>query len=143
MLRLCPSGRRKTNLLVPVYLLFTNLPGAVITLVLIARPTQCVPGQVRDSCRAPLTVNVLTSTLNRVRHSKHLHIRCLRSTAPALAVTCSPMLNVTSMSQMAAYQVCSTPASVCLVYHVLHKNCPDVFTLGSQRRAVAFYSRGE
>ena len=94
MLRLCPSGRRKTNLLVPVYLLFFNLPGAVITLLLIARPTQCVPGQVQDSCRAPGTVNVLTPTLNRVRHSKHLHISCLRITARALTVPCSPMLMV-------------------------------------------------
>ena len=88
-------------------------------------------------------VNVLTPTLNRVRHSKHLHIRCLRSTAPALAVPCSPMPMVTSVSQMAAYQVCSHPASVCLVDHVLYGNCPDVMTLGSQRRTVAFYTRRE
>ena len=37
----------------------------------------------------------------------------------------------------------SHPASVCLVDHVLHGNCPNVMTLGNQRRAVAFYSRGE
>ena len=110
---------------------------------MIASPTQCVPGQVQDSCRAPATVNVLTPTLNRVRHSRHLHIRYLRSIAPALAVPCSPMPMVTSVSQMAAYQVCSHPASVCLVDHVVHGNCPDVMTLGSQRRAVAYYSRGE
>ena len=88
-------------------------------------------------------VNVLTSTLKWIRHSKPLHIRCLRSTAPALAVPCSPMPMVTSVSQMAAYQVCSHPTSVCLVDHVLHGNCPDVMTLGSQRRAVAYYSRRE
>ena len=111
--------------------------------MLIARPPQCVPGQVQDSCRAPVTVNVLTPNLNRVRHSRHLHIRCLRSTVPALAVPCSPMLMVTSVSKMAAYQVCSHPASMCLVDHVLHRNCPDVMTLRSQRKAVAFYSRGE
>ena len=111
--------------------------------MLIARPTQCVPGKVQDSCRAPVTVNVLTATLNGVRHSRHLHIRCLRSTVPALAVLCSPMLTDTSVSQMAAYQICSHPASVCLVDHVWHWNCPDVMTLGSQRNAVAFYSRGE
>ena len=143
VLRLCPSRRRKTNHLLPIYLLFSNLPGAASTLVLIARPTKCVPGQVQDSCRAPVKVYVLTLTLNRVRHSKHLHIGCLRSTAPALAVPCSPMLMVTSTSQMAVYQVCSHSATVCLVDHVLHGNCPDVMTLGSQRRAVAFYSRGE
>ena len=92
--------------------LFSHLPGAVSTLVLIPRPTQCVPGQVEDSCRAPVTVNVLTRTLKQVRRSRHLHIHCLRSTAPALAVPCSPMPMVTSLSRMAAYQVCSHPASV-------------------------------
>ena len=60
-----------------------------------------------------------------------------------MAVPCSPMLMVTSVNQVAAYQVCSHPASVCLVDHVLHGSYPDVMTLGSQRRAVAFYSRGE
>ena len=50
---------------------------------------------------------------------------------------------VTSVSQMGAYQVCSNSASVCPVDHVLHANCPDVVTFGSQRRTVAFYSRGE
>ena len=134
----CPSV-----FLVPIFFLFSNLRGAVSTLVLIARPTQCVPGQVQDSCRAPVTVNVLTPTLNRVRCSRHLHIRCLRSSAHALAVPCSPLPMVTSVSQMAAHQVCSHPASVCLVGHVLHGICPDVMTLGSQRRAVAYYSRGE
>ena len=49
---------------------------------------------------------------------------------------------VTSVSQMAAYQVCSHPASVCLVDHVLHGNCPGVMTLEGQRRAVAYYARG-
>ena len=88
-------------------------------------------------------MNVLTPNLNRVRHNRHLHVRCLRSTVPALAVPCSPMPMVTSVNQMAAYQVCSHPDSVCLVDHVLHGNCPDVATLGSQRRAVAYYSREE
>ena len=143
MLRLCRSGRRKTNVLVPIYLLFSNLPGAVSSLVLIARPTQCVPKQVQDTSRAPVTVNVLTPTVSQVRRSRHLHIRCLPSTAPALAVPCSPMPMVTSLSQMAAYQVCSHTASVCLVDHVVHGNCPAVMTLGSQRRAVAYYSREE
>ena len=69
--------------------------------------------------------------------------RCIQSTAPTLAVPCSPMPTVTSVSQMAAYQVCSHSASVCLVDHVLHENCPDVMILGSQRRAVALYTRGE
>ena len=60
-----------------------------------------------------------------------------------MAVLWSPMLMVTSVNQVAAYQVCSHPASVCLAYHVLHGRCPDVMTLGSQRRTLAFYSRGE
>ena len=68
---------------------------------------------------------------------------CFLSAAPALAVRCGPMPMVTSVSQMAAYRVCSHPASVCLVEHVLHVICRDVMTLGGQRRAVAFYSRGE
>ena len=110
--------------------LFSNVPGAMSTLVLIARPTQWVPGQVWDICRALGTVNVLTPTLHRVWCSRHLHIRCLRSTAPAGAVACSPM--------MAAYRVYSHPASVYDVDHVLHGMCPDVMTFGTQRRAVAF-----
>ena len=68
---------------------------------------------------------------------------CFRSAAPALAVLCSPMPMVTSVRQVAAYQICSHSASVCLIDHVLHGNCHDVMTLASQRRAVAFYSRGE
>ena len=143
MLRLCPNGRRKTNLLVPIYLLFSNLLGAVRTLVLTANPTQSVRGQVQNSCRAPGTVTVLNPTLSWVWHSRHLHICCLRSTAPALAVPCSSMPMVTSVSQMAAYQVCSHAGSVCRVDYVVHGNCPDVMTLGSQRRAVPYYSRGE
>ena len=59
-----------------------------------------------------------------------------------MAVPCNPMRMVTSVNQVAAYQVCRHPASVCLIDHVLHGNCPDVMTLGSQRRAVGFYSRG-
>ena len=69
--------------------------------------------------------------------------RCFQSTALTLAVPCSPMPMVTNVSQVAAYQVCSHPASVCLVDHVLHGNCPDVMTLGSQRRTVAYYSTGQ
>ena len=68
---------------------------------------------------------------------------CFRSTAPTLAVPCSPMPMVTSVTQMAAYQVCSHPASLCILDHVLHGNCPDVMTLGSQRRTVAIPSLAE
>ena len=68
---------------------------------------------------------------------------CLQSTALTLSVPCSPMPVVCSMDQVAAYQVCSHPASVFLVDHVLHGNCPNVLTLGSQSRTVAYYSRGE
>ena len=50
---------------------------------------------------------------------------------------------VSSVSQVAAYQDCSHPASVCLVDHVLHGYCPNVMTLVNQRRTVAFYTRGE
>ena len=123
--------------LVPISLLFSNLQGAVSTLVLMARPTQCVLRRVQDSCRAAVTVNVLTPTVNPVPRSRHLHIRWLRSSAPAQAVPCSPMPMVTSVSQMTAYHVCSHPASVGLVDHVLHGICPDGMTLGSQQRAVA------
>ena len=68
---------------------------------------------------------------------------CLLSTALTLSVPCSPMPMVSSVDQVAAYQVCSHPASVCLVDHVLHGKCPNVMTFGSQRRTVAYYSRGE
>ena len=57
---------------------------------------------------------------------------CFLSAASALAVPCSPMPMVRSVNQVAAYQVCSHPASVCLVDHVLHGNCPDVMTLGTK-----------
>ena len=53
--------------------------------------------QAQDSCRAQVTVNVLTLTLNRVTPSKHLQIRCFWSPAPALVVPCSPMPVVTSV----------------------------------------------
>ena len=118
--------------------LFSNLPRAVSTGVLTTRPNQCVPGQVQDSGRVPIRVIVLTSPPDGDRLSKHLHIRCLWSPGPAYVVPCSPMPVVTSVNQVAAYQVCSHPATVCLVDHVLHGICPNVMTLGSQQRAVAF-----
>ena len=68
---------------------------------------------------------------------------CFQSTALTLSVPCSPMPMVSSVNQVAAYQVCSHPASVCLVDHVLQGDCPDAMTLGSHRRTVAYYSRGE
>ena len=68
---------------------------------------------------------------------------CLLSTALTLSVPCRPMPMVSSVGQVAAYQDCSHPASVCLVDHVLHGDCPDVMTLGSERRTVAYYTRGE
>ena len=68
---------------------------------------------------------------------------CLLSTALNPSVPCSPMPMVSSVDQVAAYQVCSHPASVCLVDHVLHGGCSDVMTLGSQRRTVAYYTREE
>ena len=68
---------------------------------------------------------------------------CLLSTALTLFVPCSPMPMVSGVDQVAAYQFCSHPASVCLVDHVLHGDCLDVMTLGSQRRTVAYYTRGE
>ena len=90
-----------------------------------------------------VSVFVLTPSLNRERFSKHLHICCFWSPAPALALPCSPLPVVTSVNQVAAYQVCSLQANVCHVDHVLHAMCPNVMTLGSQRRAVASWSRGE
>ena len=68
---------------------------------------------------------------------------CLLSTALTLSVACRPMPMVSSVSQVAAYQYCSHSASVCLVDHVLHGYCPNVMTLESQRRTVAYYTRGE
>ena len=68
---------------------------------------------------------------------------CLLSTALTLSVPWRPMPMVCSVDQVAAYQVCSHPASVCLVDHMVHGDCPDVMTLGSQRRTVAYYTRGE
>ena len=65
------------------------------------------------------------------------------STLLTLSVPCRPMTMVSSVAQVAAYQDCSHPASVCLVDHVLHADCPDVGTLGSQRRTVAYYTKGE
>ena len=123
--------KKKTNLLVPLHLLFSNLPGVVSTLVQMNRPTQCVLEQAQDSCRARVTVNGLTPTLDRARHSRHLHIHCLRSLAPTLAVPCSLMPAVISVNKMAAYQVCKHPATLCLVDHVLHGICPNVTTFGS------------
>ena len=68
---------------------------------------------------------------------------CLLSTALTLSVPCSPMPMVSSVSQVAAYQVCGHPASVCLVDHVLHGDCLNGLTLESQRTTVAYYTRGE
>ena len=67
---------------------------------------------------------------------------CLLSTALTLSVPCRPITLVSSVGQVAAYQDCSHPASVCLVDHVLHGDCPDVMTFGSQRRTLGYYTRG-
>ena len=118
--------------------LFSNLRRTVSTAVLTTRSDQCVPGPVQDSCSARVTVIVVTHSPNRDPFSKHLHIRWFWSSAPAPVVPCSPMAVFTSVNQAAAYQVCSHPMIVCLVNHVLHGICPNVATLESQRRAVAF-----
>ena len=117
--------------------LWSTLSRALSTVVLTTRPNQCVPGQVQDSGRAPVSVILLTPSPNRDRFSKHLHIRCFWSPASSQVVPCSPMPLVNSVNQVAAYQVCSHQASVCLVDHVLQGICPNVMTLESQRRAVA------
>ena len=83
--------------------------------MLTARPNQYVLGQIQDSGRAPVSVSVLTPSLNRDWFSKHLHIRCFWSPAPAWAVPCTPMLVVTSVSE-------------CLVDHLLHGTCPNAMT---------------
>ena len=67
---------------------------------------------------------------------------CLLSTALTLSVPCRPMPMVSSVGQVDAYQDCSHPTSVCLVDHVLHGDCPDVMTLESQRRTVAYTPGG-
>ena len=68
---------------------------------------------------------------------------CLRSTALTQSVPGSPMPMVSSVYQVATFQVSSHPASVCLIDHVLQGKCPNVMTLGSERTTVAYYSRGE
>ena len=75
-------------------------------------------------------MSVLTPTLFQVWFFTHVHMRCFKSPAPALVVPCTPMPMVTSMCQMAGYQVCSHPASECLVDHVWHGMCPSVITFG-------------
>ena len=67
------------------------------------------------------------------------------STHPLLAHPCS-WPGSALQSHACGYQreqICSHPASVCLVDHLLYGICPNVMTLGSQRRAVAYYSMGE
>ena len=72
---------------------------------------------VQDSSRAPVSVSVLTPPLNWDWSSKHLHIRCFWSSAPALVVPCTPMLVDSSVGE-------------CLVDHVLHGICPNAMTFG-------------
>ena len=103
----------------------------------------------KSNCHSPPALHRRTGPL-ALRDSRSLAEghrfftdHCLLSTALTLSVPCSPMPMVSSVDQVAAYQVCSHPASVCVVDHLLHGNCPNVWTLGSQRRTVAYYSRGE
>ena len=136
-LRPCPSGKRINNLLVSICQLFSNLSEAVSTLVQIGL-CRCVGA----------VVTVAPQCIPRDNHflaEGHLFCpdHCFPSAAHALAVPCNPTPMVISVSQVATYLVCSHPASLCLVDHVLHGNCSVVTTSGSQRRAVAFYSRGE
>ena len=105
----------------------------------------CVCESSRHSCPAlHRRTGLLSPGDNHTLAEGHLFYsgHCFLSTALTLPVPCCPMPMVTSVSQIAAYQVCSHPAGVCLVDHVLHGDCPDVMTLGSQRRTVAYYSRG-
>ena len=83
-------------------------------------------------------MSVLTPSLNRVRSSEYPHNRCFWGPAPALVVPCTPMPVVTSVSQMAAYQVCSHPASECIVDQVLHGLCPNVMTFGEAPKSGGF-----
>ena len=77
--------------------------------MLTPRPTQCVQGWAQASCRTPVTVNVLTPTLDRVRCFKHLYIRCFWGPAPALVVPCSP--GVRPSAKWAGMQVCDARAA--------------------------------
>ena len=47
-----------------------------------------------------MSVSVLTPSLNWEGFSKHLHICCFWSPGPAWVVPCTPMLVVTSMSEI-------------------------------------------
>ena len=51
---------------------------------------------------------------------------------------CTPIRVVTGVSQMAACQVCSEPASECLLDQVLHGLCPNVMTSGERSRSGGF-----
>ena len=88
------------------------------------------------------TNSVLTTALNRVRSSQLLHIRSFWSPAPVLVVPCTPMPVVSSVSQIAAYQVWSQPGSECLIDHGLHGICPNVMTFGEPTRSVGFLDQG-
>ena len=109
--------------------LLPNLPGVVSTLVLTARPIQCVLGQVQDAGRPPAPVSVLPLTLNQVWSSIHLHTRFFWSPAPALVVPRNPMPVVTSVSE-------------CLVDHVLHAILPNIMTFGEPARSGGFLDEG-
>ena len=67
--------------------------------------------------------------LFQVRFSKHVHIRCFWSPAPALVVPCTPMPVVTS-------------ASECLVDHLLDGICPNVMTFGEPTMSGGFLDQG-
>ena len=111
-------------------------------------PNSSVQGDSSRACPTGLAGPEPSGTINdpgQHFHEGHWFCThyCLLSTALTLSVPCRPMPMVSSVSQVAAYQDCSHPASVCLVDHVLHGYCPNVMTLVSQRRTVAYYTRGE
>ena len=54
-------------------------------------------------------MGVLTRAPSRVRVSKHVHIRCIWSPAPALDVPCTPMPVVTSVSERLVHHVFRQP----------------------------------
>ena len=114
--------------------LFSDLPGAVSTLVQTARPTQCVPRQTQSSSYSKCT-NSHPQSGSALQTPTHPLL-----SEPCSCPGCALQTHACGYQREpgGAYQVCSHPASVCLVDHVSHGICPDVMTLRSQRRTVAF-----
>ena len=93
-------------------------------------PNQCAPRQVQESGRGPVSVSILTPSLDRDHFPKYLQIRCFWSPAPALVVPCTPMHVLSSVNEG-------------LLAHVLHGICPNVMIFEEPTRNGGFLEEGE